>query len=80
MNKLPWVVLGGPGESESHSFNLPEHDNLNYSDQQSVEAIADHFASISQDYQPLKVVKLPERVKSKLLSGDSPPVFSEYEV
>ena len=70
----------GPGESESHSFNLPEHDNLNYSDQQSVEAIADHFASISQDYQPLKVEKLPERVKSKLLSGDSPPVFSEYEV
>ena len=50
-----------PGESSSTSFQLPSLNNV--SDSVAAEVIADHFASISNEYEALDVEKLPHRVK-----------------
>ena len=57
--------LGGiPGESENQSgFVLPNHEKQNLSIQESSEAIADHFAKISQEFPPLRKDKLPNFVQ-----------------
>ena len=48
---------------------------------ESAEEIADFFSKISQEYEPLDVEKLPERVKEKLLKKPCDhPVFQEHEV
>ena len=38
-----------------------------------------HFATISQEYPPLDVTSLPERVQTKLECVESPPTVSDYE-
>ena len=70
-----------PGEgSESNIFSLREHETECLSPDQSAERIAEHFASISQEFPPLNVNLLPSRVKDKILSCDSkPPQISEYD-
>lgn len=56
-----------PGDCEDDgTFTLTEHIDMNLSVKQSVEKIAQHFASISQEYPPLNPDSLPSRVKSKL--------------
>ena len=56
-----------PGDcTDSHTFTLPNHQLANLTDQQSAEQIANHFASISQEYKPLDLDLLPDRVKSNL--------------
>ena len=45
-----------PHESHNDVVQLPSHAALKYTPQQSVEAIADHFSSISQEYAPLEVL------------------------
>ena len=70
-----------PGDCiDANQFTLPNHENENLSDEESAERIAQHFATISQEYPPLDVGSLPDRVQSKLQSEDSPPTFSDYEV
>ena len=44
-----------PGDATSNTFTLPSHAENNLSAQQSAEIIADHFASISQGYDPITV-------------------------
>ena len=45
-----------PGEgTESNTFSLPEHENLNLSPDQSAERNNEQFASISQEYPPVDI-------------------------
>ena len=70
-----------PGDcSEGSSFNLPSHESENLTDEQSAERIAQHFADISQQFPPLNINLLPERVKTKLKSESTPPIIEDYEV
>ena len=63
-----------PGDcSDNHTFPLPNHANL--TDQESEEAIAEHFARISQEYLPLNLERLPNRVKQRLEEKSIPPVI-----
>ena len=65
-----------PGEcTEDTTFTLPTHQGL--TNLQSAEKIADFFAKISAEYEPLSVDKLPSRVKLRLSSKSSPPTVSE---
>ena len=69
-----------PGDcTDNHSFTLPNHIALNLSPKQSAEEIADHFASISNEYPPLSLDLLPDRVKQNLNTVTTPPVISEHE-
>ena len=69
-----------PGDcSEDQTFTLPVHQDLNLNDQQCAEKIAEHFASISQEYRPLNVNLLPERVRARIGDGTNPPIITEHE-
>ena len=69
-----------PGDcSDSQNFSLPEHQQLNLTDQQCAEKIAAHFAAISQEYSPLNINLLPERVRTRLADNTNPPIITEYE-
>ena len=48
-------------------------------DQERAEIIAYHFAGISQEYLPLDLDKLPERVKTNLSTHSKSPEITEYE-
>ena len=69
-----------PGDStDCNSFNLPEHMQENLSPKQSADRIAQYFAKISNEYPPLDLSALPERVKANLNSVSKPPTISEYD-
>ena len=69
-----------PGDcTDNGTFSLPNHQNENLTDQECAEKIAEHFASISGEYAPADVEKLPERVKSRLRTKSKPPVVTEYD-
>ena len=69
-----------PGDcSDDNTFTLPNHQELNLTDQQCADRIAAHFASISSEYVPLNINLLPERVKVKLETQSDPPVISEFD-
>ena len=55
---------------------------LNLTARQSSEIIADHFAKISNEYEPICLEKFPPIVKEKLFNPDLAhvPLLSEYEV
>ena len=55
-----------PGEGSSSSFHLPSHIERKFSVQQSAEAIAEHFSSISQEYEPLIISSLPSYIRDFL--------------
>ena len=42
-----------PGEAAGNTFTLPYHAEQNYTAKESAELIADHFANISQNYEPI---------------------------
>ena len=73
LGSQPGVCLDGS------TFTLPEHENESLTEQQSAERIADHFASISQEFPPLSINHLPNRVQNKLQSPGNPPAISEYD-
>ena len=65
-----------PGECiEDRTFTLTSHQGL--SNKESAEKIADYFAAISAEYEPLSVEKLPHRVRLRLSAKSSPPTVSE---
>ena len=67
-----------PGDcTDNNTFTLPNHSNL--SDQESAAAIAEHFASISREYLPLDLDRLPDRVKLRLQENAVPPNIAELE-
>ena len=53
-----------PGEPSRNNFTLPTHVDNNLSASQSAEIMADHFATISQDYQPINLNNCPPRMKA----------------
>ena len=71
-----------PGDCiDANTFTLPTHEILGLTPQQSAECIANYFASISQEFQPLDQSTLPTRVQSKISGvSHSPPVMEEYEI
>ena len=69
-----------PGDcTDSQSFSLPNHQAENLSDQESAERIEQHFANISNEYKPLDLDSLPERVRNNLASKSTPPHISEHQ-
>ena len=70
-----------PGDVSSKSFILPDHLERGLTELESAEEIADFFSKISQEYNPLNIDSLPDRVKTKLLSDPCDHlVFEEHEV
>ena len=71
-----------PGDCiDANTFTLPTHEELGLTSQQSAERIADYFASISQEFQPLDQASLPTRVQSRISRvSHSPPVMEEHEI
>ena len=70
-----------PGESKKNNFVLPDHVERGLSDLESSEEIADFFCMISQEYDPLCVQTLPERVKVKLENDACDhPAYLEHEI
>ena len=69
-----------PGDcADDRGFSLPMHQELNLTDQQCADRIAQHFAAISNEYSPLSLDLLLDRVKVKLESTSEPPAISEFE-
>ena len=70
-----------PGTDANRWFQLPSHNNQRLSPAQSAELIADHFSSISQEFQPLKLEDLPPNIVSYLKDQNSfPPTLTTAEV
>ena len=70
-----------PGENNS-SFTLPEHDDLGLTAYQSAERIAEHFAKISNTYEPIDITKFPPNIRQTLTNPDLSvvPRLTEYDV
>ena len=71
-----------PGEGQANHFTLPSHIDRNLNSSQSVEIIADHFAVISQEYEPVTWNNFPPKMKLDLKSPEMSvvPQLQEYEV
>ena len=71
-----------PGEQNCDTFTLPEHTDNNLTAQQSAEIMADHFAAISQNYDPIMIDNFPPKIREELLQPDlsATPSLEEYEV
>ena len=70
-----------PGEYDDCTFTLPSHENLNV--QEAAEKICEHFSKISQEYPPLEMKNLPDRVRNKIENPENDskiPVIQEHEV
>ena len=63
------MIAARPGETTSSTFSLPSHIEENLSALESSDKICEFFSSISQEYSPLNVESLPDRVRDKL-AGD----------
>ena len=74
-------LLSRPGEAPKSNFDLPDHVNKGLSELECAEDIADFFSHISQEYEPLNINTLPERVKHKLASLPCDhPTFAEHQI
>jgi hypothetical protein len=71
-----------PGEATTNTFTLPGHADLNFTASQSAEIIADHFATISQDYDPISLTNFPPKMREELTQPDLSvvPCLADYEV
>ena len=71
-----------PGDVTDNTFTLPSHANDKLTAQQSAEIIADHFASISQDYDPILFENFTPKMRESLSCPDMAviPVLQEYQV
>ena len=71
-----------PGDKTSNTFYLPSHIDKNLSASQSAEIIADHFAAISQDYEPINLQNFPPNMKAAFLQPDLSvtPRLEEFQV
>ena len=76
----PLKKLGAqPGDcTDESSFTLSSHLDKNLTTEQSMNRILEHFASISQDFEPLNFHSLSDDVKaklSKIKEADIPVLF-----
>ena len=71
-----------PGESDSYSFNLPNHVKNNLSAKQSAELIAEHFSAISMEYEPIKICNFPPAMRKAMENPDASliPKLEDYQV
>ena len=52
-----------PFDSSPNTFDIPEFVQNNLDDEQAAEALADHFSSISQEFQPIDVTQFPPNLR-----------------
>ena len=72
-----------PGDDSSSSvFRLPNHVANNLSPEESANVIADHFSSISLDYDPIDVNSFSPKLKDAYNAPDisKVPVLTDYDV
>ena len=71
-----------PGDQSANTFSLPSHVERNLTPSQSAEIMADHFSSISKDYEPISIDNFNPRMRNELLNPDMSvvPTLEEYEV
>ena len=65
------------------TFDIPEFVDNDFTDQQSSEAMADYFSSISQEFAPIDVDEFPPTIKESLENGKKDtniPTLFEHEV
>ena len=68
-----------PGECKDETFTLQSHQTDGLTNLESAERIAEYFATISREYEPLRVSRLPDRVKARLRAKSTPPIISELD-
>ena len=75
------ALLARPGDAPSKTFALPDHVERGLTELQSAEEIADFFSRISQEYDPLDIPSLPERVQMKLENDPCDHLtFEEHDI
>ena len=78
--------LGNRDFAESkgrETFDVPEFLDNNFDDNQSAEALADFFSSISQEFQPVDVNNFSSNIKDELERGRAEtklPLLNEFKV
>ena len=59
-----------PGDCQpGGTFQLASHLNQNLTTEESIERFVEYFAEVSQEYSPMDVDKLPDKVKQSLSDG-----------
>ena len=85
-NSNKWIrttaaLLARPGDSPKNQYDLPDHVERGLTELESAEEIADFFSQISQEYEPLCLETLPERVKNKLaVDPCDHPTYDEHDI
>ena len=73
-----------PGDTEdAGTFTLPHHAELNLTAERSADIIAQHFAEVSQRYEPINVDRLQFHVKeilNKPINHSEIPRITEFQV
>ena len=74
-------LFAKPGDAPSKSFDLPDHVDRGLSELKSADEIADFFSQISQEFDPLCLHSLPERVQAKLAADPCDhPFFEDHKI
>ena len=71
------------GDTKDDLFVLPEHQDLNLTEEETAERIADYFSMISQEFEPLDFNKLAPNVRNSMIDakGDpNIPILEPFEV
>ena len=69
--------------NKAATFDIPEFVENGYDDNQSTEALADFFSSISQEFEPIDVSRFTLNIREKLEEGNNDvnfPILNEHEV
>ena len=70
-----------PGNQTQSSFSLSKHVEEDLSALESSNKICEYFSSISQEYTPLSIENLPDRVRTKLTNDPcSHPYLADHDV
>ena len=74
-NKMLKRLGAQPGDStDEGNFSLPEHEKLGLTAAQSADKIAQNFADISQEYPPIEIARLPQRVQVEIRNAKAQSV------
>ena len=67
------------GDTKDELFVLPNHSEQNLTEEEVAERIADYFSSISQEFEPLDIDKLPSKIRKSIDDGKSDPDIPKLE-
>ena len=70
----------GTKKQEENDFPIEEVDDLGLNPKETADYVANHFAAISRELEPLKVEDLPPKLKETLHANSLGPELSEYGV